>query len=733
MSKSLQECVRLVREEYPDLYPYAYVAYQGGYVFNLLMKGCNPEQAISDFHAVNEETGEVSGSMPTMRLMKDPNFRTLWEQHAKLVSEEKVEHGQKYDSETACRSHPFEAPSGSSGRSGWNIRKNGQNDQNELTHHGIKGQEWGVRNGPPYPLDQKTHNAVVKGENKNTQAGMSEGQELAVRAAMLVGEIALFKAASTLITRTVKRVKQNRFTEDSKKISKELIGDISEHKEFSRENPPKKIQGEHSIDDDMHAVNPLYAGEAVPGTTNNCVLCSFTYDLRRRGYDVTAKPSNVGNYPDVLMTDLYEGAHADMLRGNTWGQVLQNAVKKYPEGARGVLGVYGPFGGGHEMAWEVHNGRVEIIDGQRNVRSSLEELKETGWVPGKAQFIRTDNLKVKMNAISKVASELKPDWKQTVREKNKNKVTGQNATLDDSNISTKSSKKMTKSEKREALEKLWKKEHKGTYFDAEARKSMDRWIDANMWSMYGHEGLVLQHRRKRVGWKVRRNCKGRLLGDTEKPVDQQYSSFLMHTDKEGGSQMEANGILGVYGGTLAHYGIKGQKHGVRRFQNEDGSLTPAGKERYGVGDGNDRPKGNGEDRNRKGRSNGMNGIPEKQNRKEPPESSKWKAEEAKDLSDAELNRRTQRLQRERQYQDLLNPKKNPNDVPEWKRDLRNMGKQALQTILVTTLVTPLAVVAARKWRFGLAKVRDWLHVVAKRPLDRPTNPETFFRDGNKKK
>lgn len=31
---------------------------------------------------------------------------------------------------------------------------------------------------------------------------------------------------------------------------------------------------------------------------------------------------------------------------------------------------------------------------------------------------------------------------------------------------------------------------------------------------------------------------------------------------------------------IVHYGIKGQHHGVRRFQNEDGSLTPAGKERY---------------------------------------------------------------------------------------------------------------------------------------------------------
>lgn len=31
---------------------------------------------------------------------------------------------------------------------------------------------------------------------------------------------------------------------------------------------------------------------------------------------------------------------------------------------------------------------------------------------------------------------------------------------------------------------------------------------------------------------------------------------------------------------IYHYGIKGQKWGVRRYQNEDGSLTAAGKKRY---------------------------------------------------------------------------------------------------------------------------------------------------------
>lgn len=38
--------------------------------------------------------------------------------------------------------------------------------------------------------------------------------------------------------------------------------------------------------------------------------------------------------------------------------------------------------------------------------------------------------------------------------------------------------------------------------------------------------------------------------------------------------------MGSYENYLAHHGVKGQKWGIRRYQNEDGSLTTEGRARY---------------------------------------------------------------------------------------------------------------------------------------------------------
>lgn len=38
----------------------------------------------------------------------------------------------------------------------WNL------DDDYLGHHGVKGQKWGVRNGPPYPIEDKVIKAGTR-------------------------------------------------------------------------------------------------------------------------------------------------------------------------------------------------------------------------------------------------------------------------------------------------------------------------------------------------------------------------------------------------------------------------------------------------------------------------------------------------------------------------------------------------------------------------------------------
>lgn len=85
---------------------------------------------------------------------------------------------------------------------------------------------------------------------------------------------------------------------------------------------------------------------------------------------------------------------------------------------------------------------------------------------------------------------------------------------------------------------------------------------------------------------------------------------------------------------LYHYGIKGQKWGIRRYQNKDGTLTEAGKKR----------------------AEKLEKEYEDLTGKKPTSEGSSAKKSVKDMTDEELNKAVNRLQLEQRYKSL-NPEK----------------------------------------------------------------------------
>lgn len=143
-----------------------------------------------------------------------------------------------------------------------------QNDfryySDELYHHGIPNQKWGVKNGPPYPLNREEHNRVVKGANP-------------------------------------RMYKQNMgWVDEYTKFTKEM------QNEYTRKHPAERIDefdklssnDRRDLKDIRRAINhPKNRDDA--GRHYNCPNCASAFEMVERGYDVVARPkangSNVEN------------------------------------------------------------------------------------------------------------------------------------------------------------------------------------------------------------------------------------------------------------------------------------------------------------------------------------------------------------------------------------------------------------------------------------------------------
>lgn len=98
--------------------------------------------------------------------------------------------------------------------------------------------------------------------------------------------------------------------------------------------------------------------------------------------------------------------------------------------------------------------------------------------------------------------------------------------------------------------------------------------------------------------------------------------------------------------SLVHHGIKGQRWGIRRYQNSDGSLTAAGKNRYSTDGGSSQSASS----STSGNSNSSSTSSSSTDR------SKWSTSKKsiQNLSDDELKSRINRLNLEIQYKQKMN-------------------------------------------------------------------------------
>lgn len=284
----------------------------------------------------------------------------------------------------------------------WKFNRGGSSSY--LMHHGIDGQRWGVRHGPPYPLDRSVSTGKKLKDTGSKRESIIGPLVLFSVWASELGFIAGTKAyqkhrlntyndRNDEFKRKYKKSIEPELGKDAKKIAngdKETINkykkegnpktmskaDLKAINSYGMENPYAKNQ--NKVDNSL-VLKDLGNGwfSRMPmreafGRSRNCPNCATAFNLNKLGWKFKAAPvEDHGRTGEQITKE-----NKKMFKGITISDIesrndFKRILNEKPDGSFGSFGFIYRGSGGHILNWAVENGTPKIYDAQNGTRMSV--------------------------------------------------------------------------------------------------------------------------------------------------------------------------------------------------------------------------------------------------------------------------------------------------------------------------------------------------------------------------